>query len=150
MLLYLFQAFLTPILTLMTTFPRNFIIKDTAINKRILPSCPFPALVTPFLDKVFTNEEATDCINKEVIGAINEAAMGAIMAPRNSPSCFFISCFPVPVVPSINRPEYFSDFTILITSFISSLKMNKVNPFHALTAPLPLIFLSNLFIADGR
>ena len=25
--------------------------------------------------------------------------------------------------------------------------MNKVNPYPALTAPLPLIFLSNLFIA---
>ena len=32
-------------------------------------------------------------------------------------------------------------------SFMSSFKINKVNPFPALTAPLPLIFLSNLFIA---
>ena len=36
---------------------------------------------------------------------------------------------------------------VLIISFISSFKINKVNPFPALTAPFPLIFLSNLFIA---
>ena len=36
---------------------------------------------------------------------------------------------------------------ILIISFISSFEINKVNHFHPLTAPFPLIFLSNLFIA---
>ena len=36
---------------------------------------------------------------------------------------------------------------ILIISFISSFEINKVNPFLALTAPFPLIFHSNLFIA---
>ena len=36
---------------------------------------------------------------------------------------------------------------ILITSFISSFEINKVNPFLAWTALFPLIFLSNLFIA---
>ena len=36
---------------------------------------------------------------------------------------------------------------ILIISFISSFKINKVNPFPALTATFPFIFLSNLFIA---
>ena len=36
---------------------------------------------------------------------------------------------------------------ILIISFISSFKINKVNPLPAPTAPFPLIFLSNLFIA---
>ena len=36
---------------------------------------------------------------------------------------------------------------ILIISFILSFKINKVNPFPALTAPFPLIFISNLFIA---
>ena len=35
---------------------------------------------------------------------------------------------------------------ILILSFKSSLKINKVNPITALTALFPLIFLSNLFI----
>ena len=36
---------------------------------------------------------------------------------------------------------------IFIISFISSFKINKVNPFPALTGPCPVIFLSNLFIA---
>ena len=36
---------------------------------------------------------------------------------------------------------------ILIISFISSFEINKVNPFPTLTAPFPLIFLSNLLIA---
>ena len=36
---------------------------------------------------------------------------------------------------------------ILIISFISSFKINKINPFLDLTAPFPLIFLPNLFIA---
>ena len=60
---------------------------------------------------------------------------------------FFISCFTVPVTPSINTPECSSDLMSLIISFLSSFKMNKVNPFPALTAPFPFIFLSNLFIA---
>ena len=51
------------------------------------------------------------------------------------------------VTPSINAPESFSDFMILIASFISSFEMNKVNPFPALKTPFQLIFLSNLFIA---
>ena len=36
---------------------------------------------------------------------------------------------------------------ILIKSFISLFEMNNVNPFPALKAPFPLIFISNLFIA---
>ena len=36
---------------------------------------------------------------------------------------------------------------ILVISFVCSFEINKVNPFSALTAPFPLIFLSNLFIA---
>ena len=36
---------------------------------------------------------------------------------------------------------------ILIISFISSFEINKVNHFHPLTAPFPLIFVSNYFIA---
>ena len=36
---------------------------------------------------------------------------------------------------------------ILIISFISPFEINKVNPFPALTAPFPLIFLSNVFVA---
>ena len=60
---------------------------------------------------------------------------------------FFNSCFTVSVNPSINTPESSNDFVIFIISFISSFEINKVNPFPALTAPFPLIFLSNLFIA---
>ena len=36
---------------------------------------------------------------------------------------------------------------ILIISFTSSFEKSKLNPFPALTALLPLIFFSNLFIA---
>ena len=36
---------------------------------------------------------------------------------------------------------------ILLISFISIFKINKVNPFSALTAAFPIIFLSSLFIA---
>ena len=36
---------------------------------------------------------------------------------------------------------------ILIKSFISSFEINEVNPFPALTAPFPLIFLSDLLIS---
>ena len=67
-------------------------------------------------------------------------------APRSLPSYFFISCFTVSVTPSINTPESSNDFVILII-FISSFKINKVNPFPALTTPFPIVFLSNLFIA---
>ena len=48
---------------------------------------------------------------------------------------------------SINTPESSDEFVILVVSFISSFKINNVNLFPALTAPFPLIFLSNLFIA---
>ena len=36
---------------------------------------------------------------------------------------------------------------VLIISLISSFEINKVNPFPAVTAPFPVIFLSSLFIA---
>ena len=38
---------------------------------------------------------------------------------------------------------------ILKISSILSFEMNKVNPFPALTAPFPFIFLSSLFLAFG-
>ena len=60
---------------------------------------------------------------------------------------FFISCFTVSVTLSINTPEPSKDFVILMISFISSFEINKVNFFPTLTAPFPLIFLSNIFIA---
>ena len=72
---------------------------------------------------------------------------GGNKALENTPSWFFISCFTVSVTSSIKTPKCSDDFMILIILFTSSFEMNKVNPFPALTAPFPLIFLSNLFIA---
>ena len=60
---------------------------------------------------------------------------------------FFISCSTVSVTPSMNTAESTNDFMILIISFISLFEINKVNPFPAPSAPFPLIFLLNLFIA---
>ena len=91
------------------------------------PSHPFPVVE-------FLNEEAVGCINEEAISAINEAAIGAIMAGRNLPSCFFIPCFTVLLAPSINRPGFSNDSTILIISSISSFEINKGNP---LPGPCP-------------
>ena len=55
---------------------------------------------------------------------------------------FFLFSLIASVTPAINTSEYSNDFTILIMSSISSLEMNKVKRFPALTAP----FLSKLFI----
>ena len=71
-----------------THCPRNFIIKGNASNGKIPPSFFFSA-VTPFSDIAFVIEEATGCINEEPIGAISEAARGAIVAPRNLPFFLF-------------------------------------------------------------
>ena len=65
---------------------------------------------------------------------------------RNLLSCFFISCFIVSVIPSINTFES-SNYFMILKIFRYSFKINKVNPFPALAATLPLIFLSNFFIA---
>ena len=73
---------------------------------------------------------------QKVIGAINEAAIDVIIIPKN-PSSFFT----VLVAPSINRPDFSDDSTILIISSISSFEMNKTNLFPALC---PFIFLLNL------
>ena len=54
---------------------------------------------------------------EEITGSTNEAAKGANRAPRNLPSCFFVSCFTVSVTPSINTPEssnYFLDLVIYL------------------------------------
>ena len=104
--------------TLHTSFPRTFIIKSNANNGG---NPPFPVIA-------FINEEVTGCINEETIDANNEAAIGAIIAPRGE-SYFFISCFTVLIAPSVNRPDFSSDSTILATLLISSFQMNKVNLF---------------------
>ena len=72
---------------------------------------------------------------------------GANKAPRNLPSCYFISCFTVSVTSSYNTPKSSNDFMISVISFKYSFELNKVSPLLTLTAPFPLIFLSNLFIA---
>ena len=63
------------------------------------------------------------------------------------PCWFSISSFVVSVTPSLITLECSNNYVIFIISFISSFKINKVNPFPALTGPCPVIFLSNLFIA---
>ena len=82
MLIYSFLDFLT-------LFPKNFIINN-AYDGRNIPSCPFLAFVTSFTDTVIIIEEATGCIIEEDKIAINESAMGGIIAPRNLPFYFFI------------------------------------------------------------
>ena len=64
-----------------------------------------------------------------------------------APSYFFISSFTVSVTPSINTSKSFNLFIILIMSFIRSFEINKSKSFFALTAPFPLILLSDLSIA---
>ena len=97
-----------------------------------------PALLTslPFIP--FTTKEITSCTT--------EAAKGANKVPRNPLYYFFISCFTVSVTPLINTLESSNEFIILVIPFISSFKINRINPFPALTATFPLIFLSNLLI----
>ena len=99
---------------------------------------PFPALLTPPPLTPFTTEEITGCSN--------ETANGANKAGRNRSSCFFISCFTVSIISSINTFKSSSDFMILIT-FKYSFEINQVSPFPALAAFFPLIFISDLFIA---
>ena len=74
---------LYPLTVLLTPFPRIFVIKDNPNNERNLPSYLFPVIA-------FINEEATSCINEEVVGTMNTAATGAIIDLRNSPSWIFI------------------------------------------------------------
>ena len=101
----------------------------------------------PYILSAFLPPHPLILVNVEdITGCTNEAAKGADKAQRNLFFfCFlFILCF-VSVITSTNTSKSSNDFMILIISFISSFKINKVNP--ALAAPFPLIFLSNLFIA---
>ena len=61
---------------------------------------------------------------------------------------FFISCFTISVAASIKRSDFPSVSTILMISSIPSFEISKLNAFPAHTTPLPLIFLSSLFIAE--
>ena len=71
---------------LLNPFPRTFFIEINVNYRRNPRFCPFP--VTTFI-----NKEDAVCINEEVVGAIIEAAIGAIIAPTNPPSCFFYFMF---------------------------------------------------------
>ena len=94
-----------PFSAVVTPFPSPFIIKGNARRKVNEGGNHFSVLLTPFPDIAFIKKEATGCINEEAIDAINEAAIGAIIAPRYSlTSLYFISCFTVSVARSINRP----------------------------------------------
>ena len=99
--------------------------------------------MTPFPIVTFFNEEVTDCVNKETIGAINEAVIDTMITGRNPPSCFFflISFLIVSLAPSINRPAFYSDSAIIKISSVSSFATNRANTFPALTAPCSLILV---------
>ena len=79
---------LYPLFALVTSFPRTFIIKGDAHMEEI-HLLAFSLLMTPFPLIAFINEEARGCNNEEAIDAINEAIIGAIIAPRNPSSHFF-------------------------------------------------------------
>ena len=111
--------------------------KEWSGTKIFLSIYPLPPLLTPLSPIPLTTEEIT--------GYTNEATKGANKAGRVF-LVFLITCSAVSVTPSINIFESSNDFMILIISFISPFKINKVNPFSTLTAPFPLIFLSNLLI----
>ena len=97
----------------------------------------YPALLTPLPFIPFTTEE--------IIGCTNDVAEGANKAQKNLPPCFFISFFTVSVTPSITTTKSSNDFMVLIISFISSFKINRVNLFPALTAPFPLILFPFIY-----
>ena len=126
---------------------------------------PFLVFVTPFPNIVFNNARAINRIsprltsfqnrlpnNEGTIGAINEAAIAAIKVASIPPPCFVLSSLTVSVTQSFNRPDFSSDFTILLKLSISSFEMSKVNLFPSVTflapAPHSPIFLSKLFIIE--
>ena len=80
---------------------------------------PFPALVIHLLLIPFTTEEIDDCFN--------EAAKGSNKAPRNLPSCFFISDFTVSVTPSINTPKSSNLLNLLLFSLNYLTKNQKIH-----------------------
>ena len=71
---------------LVTLFSRTFIIKGNADNGKNPLSYSFSILMTPFPVIAFIKNEGTGCINEEALSAINERAIGAIIAGRNPTS----------------------------------------------------------------
>ena len=89
----------------------------------------FPALITPFPVNAFPNIEAPEVLNRK---------------KKNRLLVFLflvISCFPVLLLPSINTPEFYSDFMFLLKASLYLLEMVKVIPFPALETPRSHIFL---------
>ena len=82
---------------------------------------------------------------EKIRGCTIAADVGANIATWNPTSSFYVSCFTASVTPSINTPESFKDFMILMISSLFSFEMNKVNLLPALTTLFPLILLSTLF-----
>ena len=103
-------------------------------NWKCLFIYPLSALLFPLPLLPFTTEKITGSSLK-VLKNLQEICLPVFY--------FMFYCFSNS---KMNTLEYCNDFIILM-SFISSFKMNKVNSFPALTAPFPLIFLSNSFIA---
>ena len=99
---------------------------------------PFPALAITLPLIPFTTEEVTGCTNEAVKDANKAGTKSAFV---------FVLCYTVSVTPSINTFKSSNNFMILKTSFISSFEINRVNPFLALAASFPFVFLSNVFIA---
>ena len=142
--LFIWSILLYPLLALVTPFPRTFIIKGNANNGRHPPSCSHYS----FSSYSIYQWQSHRLYQWRSHDAINEASTGATIAGRNPPSCFFISCFTFSLAPSINKPQFSSDSTILIISSKSSFNINKVSPPPALRGPYLLIFLSNLSNID--
>ena len=67
--------------TTLTPFPAISYVKGNVDNERNPRPCPFQVIA-------FINEGVTGCINEEIIDAINEATIVAIITGRNPRSCF--------------------------------------------------------------
>ena len=100
----------------------SILLKGWSTIKNFLSIYELPALLTLISLLPFTTKEINDCTN------------GATKAPRNPPSCFLIH------TPSINTPKSANHFMVLIISFISSFRINKVDPFPALKTTFLLLF----------
>ena len=85
---------------------------------------------------------------EEITGSANEAATRCLQISKKSAFLFF-SRFTVSVTLSINKSESSSYFMILIRSFIPSFETNKVDPFHALTAPYPHFLKLNFLLIQA-
>ena len=110
-------------------------------NQKFLFVYPLPVLLTPLPLMLLLLKKSLVALLKQlkVLTRLQEFASLLFFG--------FFSCFTVSVTPSINASEFSIDFIILIISFIFLFEINKVNLFPALTAPFPLVFLSNLSIA---